>query len=353
MAQIKQPNQTELVQTISFFPESIETTTRTPHITFTSDLTAMFIPKRRSLRFLVGFCFVLILLPFNPTTATDIEEHEQSRELTTTPPWATGSDCTPDGAFYNSAAVDECRDCCKERKCRNRCLNQCKSDASSKAQSRKEYCKSYRGEEKDGPPDWTTCSNKLGEYKESHCSDYDRCVTKYEAWHIADDAWYYCDDLHVPALDCSAFGECVKKEKEEGCSGDCGTCGTNSTQSHCPCCNAAKDKGDEAANVCRPDKYVGGKCDGVFWDPDCDCNWRDDWCDACEANHCNDILKELQFAKDHSKSGSKSGSKGRRAICDDFWYCIEEYERDYDGSESREKGDDARRDCNRCENNGG
>ena len=169
----------------------------------------MFIPKRRGPRFLVGLCFVLILQPFNPTTATDIEESGRSRELTATPPWATGSDCTPDGPFYNPGAVDDCRDCCKKRKCKNRCLNQCKSDAASTAQSRKDYCKSYRGYEKDGPPDWPTCSNKLGEYKESHCSEYDKCVTKYEARHIADDAWYYCDDLHVPNLDCSGFGDCV------------------------------------------------------------------------------------------------------------------------------------------------
>ena len=117
----------------------------------------------------------------------------------------------------------------------------------------------------------------------------------------------------------------------------------------------AQKKRYEAEHSCKPNSFVGGKCDHKIpeWKPKCgDCdNWRneDDWCDACKANNCDDILKELQFAKDHSKSGSK----GRRAICDDFWYCIEEYERDYDGSESREKGDEARRDCNRCENNGG
>ena len=316
---------------------------------------AMFI--RRSLRFLVGLCFVLIILPFNPTTATtDIEEYEQSRELTTTtntPPWATGSYCTPDGPFYNPGAVATCRDCCKERKCRNRCLNQCKSDASSKAQRRKEYCRSYRGYEKDGPPDWTTCSNKLGEYKESHCSDYGRCVTKYEARHIADDAWYYCDDLHVPSLDCSAFGDCVENYEKGEClpAVDC----SNSTQSQDPCCKAAEDQGEDAGKECKPGKYDTGNanCDDIFphFDPGCDCNWKDDWCDACEANNdeCGDILKDLLFAKGHSKLGSK----GRRAICDDFWYCIEGWERRNYYSESREKGDDARRDCNRCERNGG
>lgn len=300
---------------------------------------------RRSLRFLVGLCFVLTILPFNPTTATDIEEHEQSRELTTTtttrtPPWATGSYCTPRGSSYDAGAVATCRDCCKERKCRNRCLNQCKSDASSKAQRRKEYCRSYRGYEKDGPPDWTTCSNKLGEYKESHCSDYGRCVTKYEARHIADDAWYYCDDLHVPS--CRAFGECVETKEKEECNAGNSTC----TQEEL---DDAEEAGKDAERDCKP---VGNDCDNEIpdFDPGCG-NWRDDWREACRANNgrCRRILEDLLSAKGHSKSGSK----GRRAVCDDFWYCIEEWERRDDESKSRHEGDDARRDCNRCERNGG
>jgi len=175
--------------------------------------TTVFIPNKLGLRFLVGLCFLLLFLPFNPTAATTDEHAQdlnQSRALTTgVPPWATGSICTPDEPSYNPAAVDECRGCCQERKCHNRCLNRCKDEASSVAQNRKDYCRSYDGYEKDGPPSWTTCSDKLGTYKESHCQDYDQCVTKNEARHIADDAWYYCDGLDPPSHDCSGFGDCV------------------------------------------------------------------------------------------------------------------------------------------------
>ena len=294
----------------------------------------MLITNNRWIRFLVGAFLVLLL---QPATATD-DEHDlhQSRELTGTgnggsryrsPPWATGSICTPDGPFYDPNAVAQCKDCCQEQKCHNICLNQCKSNAASTAQNRKDYCRSYDGDKRDGAPAWGTCSDKLGEYKESHCSDYDGCVTKYEARHVANDAWYYCDDLKPPR--CTNFATCVYNEVLDD---------TNSTE------DAAKEKHD-AARSCQPNKFVGGDCDHELdeWDPGCG-HWKDDWYDACKADHCDEILKDLQYAH------SKSGSKGRHAVCDDFWECVNDYERYDENSESREKGDDARRDCRQCEN---
>jgi len=161
----------------------------------TKNDTIMLITNNWWLLFLVGSTFVL------PATATD--DLLQSRELKS-PPWATGSICTPDGPFYNPNAVDQCKTCCREQKCHNFCLNQCKSNAASTAQNRKDFCRSYDGDKRDGPPAWGTCRDKLGKYKESHCSDYDGCVTKYEARHVANDAWYYCDDLKPPRS-CSDF----------------------------------------------------------------------------------------------------------------------------------------------------
>ena len=283
----------------------------------------MLITNNRWLQFLVGASFVLL---FQPATATD--DLLQSRELRS-PPWATGSICTPDGPFYDPNAVGDCKDCCQEQKCHNICLNQCKSNAASTAQNRKDYCRSYDGDKRDGAPTWGTCSDKLGEYKESHCSDYDGCVTKYEARHVANDAWYYCDDLDPPS--CTDFADCVYDKVLTD---------TNSTQD-------ADEKKHEAKRSCQPHKFVGDYCDHELpeWHPDCG-HWKDDWYDACKANDCDEILKDLQYADAHSKSGSK----GRHAICDDFWECVNEYERYDEDSESREKGDDARRDCRQCEN---
>ena len=278
----------------------------------------MLITNNWWLLFLVGSVFVL------PATATD--DLLQSRELRS-PPWATGSICTPDGPFYNPDDVDDCKKCCQERKCHNRCLNRCKSNAANTAQNRKDYCRSYDGDKRDGPPTWRTCSDKLGEYKESHCGDYDGCVTKYEARHVANDAWYYCDDLKPPR--CTAFAHCVYEEVLKD---------TNSTDD-------AEKKKHEAERSCEPHKFVGGACDGDLedWHPGCG---HGDWTDACRADHCDDILKDLQYAH------SKSGSKGRHAVCDEFWECVNDYERYNVNSESREKGDDARRDCRQCENSG-
>ena len=286
----------------------------------------MLITNNRWLLFLVGSIFSLRL---QPATATD--DLLQSRELRS-PPWATGSICTPDGPFYNPNAVAQCKDCCQEQKCHDICLNQCKSDAASTAQNRKNYCRSYDGDKKDGAPAWGTCSDELGEYKESHCSDYDGCVTKYEARHVANDAWYYCDDLDPPP--CTAFADCVYDEVFAN---------TNSTVD-------ADEKKHEAKRSCKPDKFVGGVCDNEIpeWHPGCGDSDSDDWHKACDRKDCDEILKDLQFADAHSKSGSK----GRHAVCDDFWDCVNDYERYNENSESREKGDDARRDCRQCEYSG-
>ena len=339
----------------------------------------MLITNNRWLLFLVGSIFSLRL---QPATATD--DLLQSRELRS-PPWATGSICTPDGPFYNPNAVAQCKDCCQERKCHNRCLNQCKSNAASTAQNRKDYCRSYDGDKSDGAPAWGTCSDKLGEYKESHCSDYDGCVTKYEARHVANDAWYYCDDLKPPHRDCSAYGDCVYDEWEDiatakrdvaigECNGYtsnfCGSCVAGDTmdwpegncEMKCDDCTTGGctdyancvetiylDKGenakDEAESSCKPGNFKD--CNDLIpeWHPDCG-HWKDDWYDACKAKDCDEILKDLQYAH------SKSGSKGRHAVCDDFWECVNDYERYDENSESREKGDDARSDCRQCENSG-
>jgi hypothetical protein len=282
----------------------------------------------------VGAFFVLLL---QPATATD--DLLQSRELTggggggggNSPPWATGSICTPNEPFYIPAAVTQCKNCCQEEKCHNICLNQCKNNAASLAQNRKDYCRSYDGEKKDGQPAWGTCSDQLGKYKESHCSDYDGCVTKYEARHIANDAWYYCDDLKPDP--CTDLADCVYDA----------VLALNATDEE-----DAKHAKREALKSCEPPGGIGDACDHVpipEWHPDCG-RYRDDWYDACHADHCDDILKELQYAH------SKSGSKGRHAVCDDFWDCVYDYERYDEDSKSRDKGDDARRDCRQCENSG-
>ena len=343
----------------------------------------------------MGVVFVLLL---QPATATDDKQDMlQSRALTGgggSPPWATGSICTPDGPFYNPNAVAQCKECCQERKCHNICLNQCKSNAANTAQNRKDYCRSYDGYKREDPKWPGTCSDKLGTYKESHCGDYDNCVTKYEARHVANDAWYYCDDLEPPHRDCSDFGLCVYKKIEgiaknkagaadKECSapdGFCGKCTTGQTlkwpegtcEISCDDCttggcadytkcvydfyeaDAAKEK-REAYESCDPSccksKYgdVGEWCKDFVpeWHPDCG-DSDDDWYKACERKNCDEILKDLQYADAHSKSGSN----GRHAICDDFWECVNDYERYNENSESREKGDDARRDCNQCENSG-
>ena len=115
----------------------------------------------------------------------------------------------------------------------------------------------------------------------------------------------------------------------------------------------AQEAKDEADASCDPSCCgdAGNWCKKFIpkWNPGCG-RWKDDWYDACKADHCDNILMDLQYA--HFKSGSKSGSKGRHAICDDFWECVNVYERYNENAESREKGDDARRDCNQCENSG-
>ena len=333
----------------------------------------MLITNNRWLQFLVGASFVLL---FQPATATD--DLLQSRELRS-PPWATGSICTPDGPFYNPNAVAQCKDCCQEQKCHHICLDQCKSNAASTAQNRKDYCRSYDGDKRDGAPTWGTCSDKLGEYKESHCSDYDGCVTKYEAKHVANDAWYYCDDLKPPHRDCSGFGECVVKKiasaksksaleackagKDLNFGGSCTlpACFSTKTCTEAQCADYAEcvydvyeadaQRKHEAEESCDPSTYgqYGEDCKHFApeWHPDCG-DSHDDWYKACDRKGCDEILKDLQYADAHSKSGSK----GRHAVCDDFWDCVNDYERYNENSESREKGDDARSDCKQCENSG-
>ena len=223
----------------------------------------MLITNNRWLLFLVGSVFSLRL---QPATATD--DLLQSRELRS-PPWATGSICTPDGPFYNPNAVAQCKDCCQEQKCHDICLNQCKSNAASTAQNRKNYCRSYDGDKRDGAPAWGTCSDELGEYKESHCSDYDGCVTKYEARHVANDAWYYCDDLDPPHRDCSGFGDCVVEK-------------------------IAYEKSISAAADCKVGKYVNyaeTTCDSKLGSPKC----LPSSPPACTEAQCTDYAKCVYF----------------------------------------------------------
>ena len=139
---------------------------------------------------------------------------------------------------------------------------------------------------------------------------------------------------------------------EGNCEMICDDCTTGGCLVYADCVEQIYlDKGDnaryEAERSCKPGKFED--CNELIpeWHPDCG-DSHDDWYKACDRKGCDEILKDLQYADAHSKSGSK----GRHAVCDDFWDCVNDYERYNENSESREKGDDARSDCKQCENSG-
>eukprot|EP00562_Extubocellulus_spinifer_P016374 CAMPEP_0178568468 /NCGR_PEP_ID=MMETSP0697-20121206/15926_1 /TAXON_ID=265572 /ORGANISM="Extubocellulus spinifer, Strain CCMP396" /LENGTH=627 /DNA_ID=CAMNT_0020202573 /DNA_START=65 /DNA_END=1949 /DNA_ORIENTATION=- len=265
------------------------------------------------------------------------------------------------GQCYDStSSVSSCMNCCQKRKCKSRCLDRCKDKAKSIANDKEDWCDSFDGYYGSSSYYGFWDEDELHEHPREDCNSEnkcDRCEGDCDRdAHCKGDLKCFERDGKEPVPGCYGSGKtdfdyCYDPDYENG--SDFGRCGEDLGYSKPRKCldfeecvleyyldEFAEGTADKAWDYCDklpistpyynkaatldplvsspvPVKYSSGYADG----------------------ECDHLLKDL---------GMKSSGK----ICDDFWYCVEQWEKDNYLSTSyqwaRAKADAAYDDCDNC-----